>query len=261
MQDNQDRNKIGSVRELKDYMIYNYYETKFLDNDLEESFHVYLIKSTKYYRMIMNSFSLLLSFLIIGLFHNSSTANNYRWVHIYSGVVALLIFITIYFFAKKPKHIKILTFLFSICFLFVNVYNNILSQLFLENQMINSLRVRDLYMLIIFSILDILTFYEYNFFHVLINFLSNFTIICLDSYLREDHIINKIQDILISLFIILLTIIIKNFNSFLIRENFFQKYLLDKSLNLSCNIIMKMNIFQNAFVFFYNNKNIKKTVF
>lgn len=252
--------KIGMIFGLNNIMLNKFYRIKFLDEKLEEDFTTNNLKSTRTLRILVNFFILLLVFLRIFLSMRSYVYPQYLYFDLTMGVCTLIVCLLMHFVVQKTLPFKILNFTYSILILITNIYTNIFSHVFYINKHISEVQIRDLYIMIIISLIDILYFYEYNFFHIFTIALCNFLMIALDNYFNDVILLHKFKDIFVTVSSILLVIIIRRRNHRIVRENYLHNIRREKYFSYSFDLINNMNAIyftldKNNNIFIYN-KNL-----
>ena len=232
------------------------FSLKFNDPKIEIEFRKLILKQNLIYKIIIHI--LYLGLILLRLF--SAKINEYPAVR-NSNIVFLLIWIIlqILFYSNKIVNVKIyLDILISFCFVSMQMVNAILSNFFLSTDF-GIFQLRTVYIMIIFSMIEILLSIDYSFFLCLSYFLIN-SAVCIAIPIYIDDGSKRYVETIIAVSFICIMIYFKIKTCIITRENFIQKYKFRRYFSYCYDLINSMNGFQfsrknNKILFF--NKSFK----
>jgi len=238
----QNKNRYSEALDIDENIINNYLKIKFHDSKLEDEFNDYLIKNSKKMRILTNIVSLIILFIRI-LFNFSKANHYYYFIDLGLGIIAISLFITTHFLIKNLKIVRILTYLFSILIIIINC-SSIIYLSINFNYSRFGIAIRESYLLLLISIIELLNCIEYNVFVALFIFTINFAISIFlsisHSYITDNE---SLKDIIIIFIILLLCIFMKKLNSYFIREYFLIKFKNGKYFSYSLDLLNNFNAF------------------
>ena len=226
----------------------SFYSTKFNDNKLESDFNKFIVDINFIFKIYIQLVYFVLMFIRI-----FTAKINQVIVYKISNIILLgiwLIFQIAYYSIKNLIFKKYIEICISFLFIFIQMFNTILTN-FLIKEVDNAFNYRAIYVMILYTMTDILYLTEFNFILTSILFLMN-TITCIVLAIIIDDKTNRYLDAIICFFMLTTVIYFKVRNSLLIRENFFQNYKFRRYFSYCYDLINSMNGFQ----FTKNNKKI-----
>lgn len=179
--------------EIDDITNDSIFGVSFNDHNMELKYNVFLLNFSRKMRITVNIVSLLLIFMRISLSLRGRLLPSFLYADIATGILAIVLFICSHFlFRKKMKLRMIFNYVFSGYILLVNAYSTIFSHIYFkstpENDKHNGIQLRDLYVMLLLSITELLYSLEYNFFFCDIYFFCEYR---LDNILHDKKIRNR----------------------------------------------------------------------
>jgi len=244
--ENTKNNRFSQAVDIKEEIINGIISIRFHDFKIEEEFNNYLIKNSRKMRMMTNVVSLIILFVRIFFNFSKPIIHYFYFVDLGLGIISIIIYISMNFLIKNLKIAKILSYLFSIFIIILYSSTFIFLNYYFKNKHI-SILIRESYIVLLISIIELLNSVEYNFFFILILFIINFGIsifIFIRQYCLNYN--NQLKDLFAFFFVLLICVLKNKLNTFIVRENYLLKFKDGSLLNYTLDILNNINGFYIA---------------
>jgi len=235
--------KFYKIIDFDDLMINTVFCLKYNNKNLEEEYSLYLLKSTRKMRIIVNFISLC---LVILRFLDSCQGNRFDidfYFDIFTSIGTLALFIVMHFAVKSFKAVKVLSSIYIIYVCFIYGCSSVIYYFINRKDRIEQ-EIKNKYTMLILSIIEYLFILEYNFIVgsllLLVNIATTVSLLVLNLITTKNYCTNN-NIIFIAFVVISLVIFMKKSKSVLQRENYLQKYKIDKYFIYCLGLINNMN--------------------
>jgi len=240
----------------------SFLNTEFKNENLEEDYQNFLIKSYRNVKIIEHSILIFLLFFRVFFSKKNKKYETFFIVDLSTSICVFILVLITHLLIKQPLIIKNFNYLISVFATLVNCYSAIIVQFYFISNL-NGVQIREAYVMIIITLFELVFTYEINIIIFLFYYLIVVATLLSITFIELLVDRERYQGIVIFTLVAFSFYIFKKDKSYILRQNFLNNYKLNKLFSYCNDLINNMNgqhfVIKNKKIEIYN-ENFKKFI-